>query len=86
MVVTEVEGFAASCITVGVVFQQVGWHIAPRSDADGGRKPLQAAFTLASQVLHLERVSNVRACNGCWLDACTQCVCWRERAHVAARL
>lgn len=61
---TDVERFTASFITVGVVFQQFGWHLIPRPLAYDGRKPLQTALPLAPQVPRLEHAATISACNG----------------------
>ena len=49
-------------MTVWVVHSKGGWHITPHTHKHEGRRFLDAALTLASQVLHLDLVATVRAC------------------------
>ena len=46
------------------VFQQLGWHAISRTTTHDGRRFLDAALALASQVLHTNCVVIVRACEG----------------------
>ena len=46
---------------IRVVFQQSGWHEAPRTNTYGGRRFLQTTLSIASQALHLQHVATVRA-------------------------
>lgn len=65
VVAQEVESLTASFVTVGVLFQLgAGWHLTPRPLTHDGRRPLEAALSLASTVFSLEHVSTVRACKG----------------------
>lgn len=54
----------ASCVTVGVVFQQFGYHVTPRVATCDGRRSLDAALPLASQAFCIDHVVIVRACGG----------------------
>ena len=55
---------SASCLTVGVVFQQFGWHATSRTHTYDGRGSLDVALAFASQVFHLDHASTVRVCKG----------------------
>ena len=60
----EVEAPPRMFMTVGVVHSKGGWHIAPHTHKHEGRRFLDAALSLASQLLHLDLVTTVRACRG----------------------
>ena len=60
----EVETIFTSFITLGVVYQQFGWHVAPRIQSYDGRRSLGVAFVVASQVLRFDHVAIVGACGG----------------------
>lgn len=60
----EVDSLTTSRIAVEVVFQQSGWHLAPRSLTYDGQRRFRAALSLAPQVLHLEHAVAARACKG----------------------
>ena len=51
-------------MTAAVVFQQFGWHVIPWTLSHDGRRFLDAALALVSQVLHLDSVVIVLACRG----------------------
>lgn len=59
-----VERLTSAFLTVGIVFQRGGWHITPRAHSHDGRISLDVAFVLASQMLHSDHVTTVRACRG----------------------
>ena len=58
----EIEALPNMFMTMGVVHSNRNWHIAPHTHKHGGRRPLDAALALASQMLHLDLVSTTRAC------------------------
>ena len=60
----EVESLTSAFLTVGVVFQPGGWHITPRIQTRDGRRFLDAAFVLASQMFRSDFVTAVRLCRG----------------------
>ena len=58
------ENLSSSFLTVGVVFHAGAWSVTPRTRTYDGRRFLDAALSVASQVFHLDRVVTVRACRG----------------------
>ena len=55
---------SAPFVTVGVVFQQRGWHVTPRTRTFDGRMSLHVALVFASQVFHIDHVATIGACRG----------------------
>ena len=86
----EAEHLTSSFVIVVVVFQQSGWHSAPRSTTHDGRWFLEAALVAASQVLHLDHVPRIRARRGAatmpalvWHNGCEVLV-WRRGADAGS--
>ena len=51
-------------MTMGVVFQQFGWHVVPRTHAHDGRRSLNVALASTSQIFHLDHVATIGTCRG----------------------